>query len=146
MILVSAVLIMVVLPLAVYGQGPDIRNLQTRIMNDFSFIGQPAGMSSILNKVDLKTEDVQTNTSSAQKPDDNSSMTNTTGTNASSNASSCFVSSGSVGTDQVGDNTRGSFEGFWSMQAKKHSFGNNINSRTYLSGDFDVDKSIKFSG
>lgn len=62
-----------------------------------------------------------------------------------SNSTSSLTSSVFAGKEGVGDNTKNAFNGYWSMQAEKQSFGKNVKSNTFLSGNFDVDKTVKFS-
>ena len=52
------------------------------------------------------------------------------------------------GSDQqkVGASSSGSFQGFYGLTASKHEIGkSDIRSRMFLSGDFDVDKTVSFT-
>lgn len=52
------------------------------------------------------------------------------------------------GSDQqkVGANSSGSFQGFYGLTASRHEMGkSDIRSRMFLSGDFDVDKTVSFT-
>ncbi len=52
----------------------------------------------------------------------------------------------SVSPNSIGAEAKGSFNGFWSMDANKGGIGKaKIKSHTYLSGGFNVDKTVKFS-
>lgn len=52
----------------------------------------------------------------------------------------------SVSPEVFGSEAKGSFHGFWCMDANKGGIGKaKIKSHTYLSGGFDVDKTVKFS-
>jgi hypothetical protein len=78
--------------------------------------------------------------------------TNLTGLNLSANNpfGSEKVDSGQSGknmaTQQIGNSISGAVNGFWGLQSSQHQTGrNDINSKTFLSGGFEVDKSVKFS-
>ncbi len=52
----------------------------------------------------------------------------------------------SLSPDALGAEAKGSYNGFWSMDASKGGIGKaKIKSHTYLSGGFSVDKTVKFS-
>jgi hypothetical protein len=52
----------------------------------------------------------------------------------------------SVSTNAIGAEDKGTFNGFWIMDANKGGIGKaKIKSHTYLSGGFNVDKTVKFS-
>jgi len=77
---------------------------------------------------------------------------NSTGLNLSANNSSgskkvdTAQSGQNMATQQIGGSVSGAINGFWGLQSSKHEMGgNNINSRTFLKGDFNVDKSVSFS-
>ena len=84
----------------------------------------------------------------------NSSATNATLLNsslssiaASSPDAGAFSLSGNstVNSQGVSADTNGRVKGFWGMQASQKGFGKSgIDSRTMLSGDFDVEKTVKF--
>lgn len=89
----------------------------------------------------------------------NSTETNTTAINASAKdgASSeaeggsgaigavSFSGNSSVSPQEVGSNSKASFNGFWGMEANQKGIGkSDISSRTFLSGGFEVDKTVKF--
>jgi len=51
-----------------------------------------------------------------------------------------------IATQQIGGSMSGAINGFWGFQSSQHQMGgHDINSRTFLRGDFNVDKSVKFS-
>lgn len=76
-----------------------------------------------------------TNSSGLNKTAANSSATNSTEINGSS----------SVSPQEVGSNSKASFNGFWGMEANQEGIGKNgVNSKTFLSGDFEVDKTVQF--
>ena len=57
-----------------------------------------------------------------------------------------MTTSSSLSPNDVNTNTQGSFQGYWGMEANKHTIGGpKIHSRTFLTGNFDVDKTVKFS-
>jgi hypothetical protein len=51
----------------------------------------------------------------------------------------------SASEQNVGASSRGSFDGYYGMTASRHEMGKSgINSRMFLSGTFEMDKSVKF--
>jgi hypothetical protein len=49
------------------------------------------------------------------------------------------------GLQNVGASSRGSFDGYYGMTASRHEMGKSgVNSRMFLSGTFEMDKSVKF--
>ncbi|MDM7913514.1 MAG: hypothetical protein QUS09_10495, partial [Methanotrichaceae archaeon] len=90
---------------------------------------------------------------------DNSTETNTTAINASAEDGAyseaeggsgaagavSFSGNSSVSPQEVGSNSKASFNGFWGMEASQKGIGKiDISSRTFLSGGFEVDKTVKF--
>lgn len=86
----------------------------------------------------------------------NSTQTNTTALNASfkdeaspedegGSGAVSLTGSSSASPQEVGSNSKANFNGFWGMEASQKGTGKNgINSRTFLSGGFEVDKTVKF--
>lgn len=53
--------------------------------------------------------------------------------------------SSSASPQGVASDSKASFKGFWGMEANQKVIGKNgINSKTFLSGDFEVDKTVSF--
>jgi hypothetical protein len=47
---------------------------------------------------------------------------------------------------KIGGSTSAAVNGFWGIQSSQHKMGgSDINSKTFLSGDFEVDKNVQFS-
>jgi len=58
---------------------------------------------------------------------------------------STVTTESSISPHDVGSNTQGAVKGFWGIEANKHTMGGpKIHSRTFLTGNFDVDKTVKF--
>lgn len=86
----------------------------------------------------------------------NSTEINSTAINASAKAGDSIEAEGSAGSvsllgsssassQGVASESKASMKGFWGMEANQNGIGkSDINSKTYLSGDFDVDKTVKF--
>ena len=56
-----------------------------------------------------------------------------------------LLGSSSVSPQEVGSSSKANFNGFWGMEAKQEGIGKSgINSRTLLSGGFEVDKTVQF--
>ncbi|MFB3764690.1 MAG: hypothetical protein ACE14P_05515 [Methanotrichaceae archaeon] len=59
---------------------------------------------------------------------------------------SAISDSGAVSSQGLGASSKGAIKGFYGIQAKKHVMGqSDIKSQMFLSGSFDVDKTVKFS-
>jgi hypothetical protein len=73
---------------------------------------------------------------------------NSTAINSSNSQSTnvpCKSCSNKAGQN-VGGSTSAAVNGFWGIQSGQHTMGGtDINSKTFLSGDFEVDKNVKFS-
>lgn len=77
----------------------------------------------------------------------NSTALNLSANNSSGSKKVDSTQSGqNIATQQIGDCVSGAVNGFWGIQSSQHQMGrNDINSKTFLSGGFEVDKSVKFS-
>jgi hypothetical protein len=74
----------------------------------------------------------------------NSSVLNGSGYRYGSEAS--MVSGTSASPQEMGTSTKGASNGFWGIQADKHVMGqSDIKSKLFLTGNFDVDKTVSFS-
>lgn len=52
----------------------------------------------------------------------------------------------SASSQELGASSKGAVKGFWGIQANKHVMGqSDIKSQMFLSGSFDIDKTVKFS-
>lgn len=93
-----------------------------------------------------------------EMPLNNSSPNAAMRNSSNSSALASFVNNSSIvsaeaapffnGSDQqkVGAGSRGSFQGFYGLTASRHEMGkSDIRSRMFLSGDFDVDKTVSFT-
>jgi hypothetical protein len=55
------------------------------------------------------------------------------------------INASSTGSQSVGSSSQGGFKGFYGMTASRHEIGKSgIDSSMFLSGDFEMDKSVKF--
>jgi hypothetical protein len=79
----------------------------------------------------------------------NSAQLNSTGLNSSaisSSAAGAHSANSSAGLQEVGASSKGSFNGYLGITASRHEMGkSDIKSSTFLSGGFDVDKTVQFS-
>lgn len=58
---------------------------------------------------------------------------------------STLTTESSISPHDMGSNTQGAVQGFWGIEANKHTMGGpKIHSKTVLHGNFDVDKTVKF--
>lgn len=92
-----------------------------------------------------------TNSSAVNSSEINSTTTNASAEDAPASKSEVnpgtvsFSGNSSVSPHEVGSDSKASFNGFWGMEANQRGIGKSgINSKTYLSGDFEVDKTVQF--
>jgi hypothetical protein len=115
---------------------------------------QKSGLKSAINNSSLNNLS-NINSSSFNTSTLNLSASNTTAINASaSNDSSdakegfgaaTFSGSSTASPQGVGSSSKANFNGFWGMEANQKGLGKSgINSRMFLSGGFEVDKTVQF--
>jgi hypothetical protein len=113
----------------------------------------PLNSSSINN---LSATNLGLNKTAANSSATNSTETNSTAINSSDKDDAQLKAEGdsgavslsgssSVSPQEVGSNSKASFNGFWGMEANQEGIGKSgVNSKTFLSGDFEVDKTVQF--
>lgn len=75
----------------------------------------------------------------------NSSMLNGSA-NQNGSGGAAMADSLSASSQQLGASSKGQVKGFWGIQANQHVMGQkDVKSHMFLSGTFDVDKTVKFS-
>ncbi len=115
---------------------------------------QKPGIQSVINNSSLNNLS-NINSSSFNTSALNLSTSNTTAINASAGKTSpdakegfgaaTFSGSSTVSSQGVGSSSKSNFNGFWGMEASQKGMGKSgINSRMFLSGGFEVDKTVKF--
>lgn len=115
---------------------------------------QKSGLQSAINNSSLNNLS-SINSSSFNASALNLSASNTAAINASANNSSSgekkgfgaatFSGSSIVSSQGVGSSSKANFNGFWGMEASQKGMGKSgINSRMFLSGGFEVDKTVQF--
>lgn len=111
--------------------------------------------SGITNTNLSGSKDNSTNSSSMNSPALNTSVASLPTDSGNGSASSEFEKeashestlneSGHAGPEAIGANSRTNFKGFYGITASQHEMGkNDIDSRTFLSGTFSMDKTVKF--
>lgn len=84
---------------------------------------------------------------------DNSTQANSTKSNSTNdsiisspvNSSLLNDANSPAGLQNVGSSSEGRFKGYYGMTASRHEIGKSgINSHTFLSGNFEMDKTVKF--
>ncbi|MDD1741963.1 MAG: hypothetical protein LUQ47_01400 [Methanotrichaceae archaeon] len=75
----------------------------------------------------------------------NATGLNSTALNLSNSTNVPCKSCSNKAGQNIGDSTSAAVNGFWGMQSGQHTIGGtDIKSNTFLSGDFEVDKGVKF--
>lgn len=141
---------------------PDAKYMERKIAESLHNIASisPSGSSNEGTKDQNQSANgSSTNGSLINGTSINSSAVNLT-VNGTSNSSSIQNSSAdqdgsggiamadslSASTQQLGANSKGAVKGFWGIQANQHVMGQkDVKSHMFLSGTFDVDKTVKFS-
>lgn len=110
--------------------------------------------SGIINNNLSGSENNSTNSSAVNSPALNSSVAGLPAENGNRPASGESGEKASEGTlnesgyaepGGIGANSRANFKGFYGITASQHEVGkNDIDSRTFLSGTFSMDKTVKF--
>ncbi len=130
----------------------DAKKIETKMAESLHNVAlsQPIGVSAA--KALDQIENGSTANSTANISAFNSSLnTNTSFLNSStlnSSAQNKTISSDSTkaASQEMGTSSKGASKGFWGIQANKHVMGqSDIKSRMFLSGNFDVDKTVQFS-
>ncbi len=101
-----------------------------------------------LNKSASNSTMLNSSNSSALASPNNSSVAAAASPLVNSSEDATGTATLSNGTDQqkVGASSKGSFQGFYGLTASKHEMGkSDFRSKMFLSGGFDVDKTVSFT-
>jgi hypothetical protein len=119
-------------------------DLSDNPLNNSSGINKTATNSSAVNSTVI-------NSTTINSTDDNSTTINASAEDAATLKSAgdsgavSLSGSSSVSPHEVGSSSKANFNGFWGMEANQEGIGKSgINSKTFLSGDFEVDKTVQF--
>lgn len=171
--LIAILLIMIGTAMAIDGQGsmapgqihasaadPGSQRMEAKLLNALQGLGTggakdvPALGAS--NNSSNKTAENSSALNLSAIPSLNTSALNLTSIpgaeNLSAPGSSTIAAPGSTVTTEssisphdIGSNTHGAVQGYWGIEANKHTMGGpKIHSKTFLTGNFDVDKTVKF--
>ncbi len=162
MLMTAAVVIQVVSSTAFDFNGhlqaadPDAKSMEMKIAETLHNIasaspsGQPNGGTT-----NQRANEPSVNSSafnlSINATSHNSSMINSSAKLSSPGSSaitggSAITDGTTVSSQEMGSSSKGVSNGFWGIQASKHVMGqSDIKSQMFLSGTFDVDKTVKFS-
>ncbi|HSD57727.1 MAG TPA: hypothetical protein VLB04_06055 [Methanotrichaceae archaeon] len=104
----------------------------------------PLNNSSVLNSTAINSSTI--NLSAINSTANSTSIESDPSSDAIDGSGAVTISgSSSASPQEVGSNSKANFNGFWGMEASQKGTGKNgINSRTFLSGGFEVDKTVKF--
>lgn len=120
----------------------NVKAMQKTI-NNSSAMNLTANNSSSINSSVLSSADINL-TDGSQTNGVSAAGAAVSMSNGGSGASSISGNS-SASPQEVGSNSKASFNGYWGMEAKQGGIGkSDINSRTFLSGGFEVDKTVQF--
>ncbi len=104
---------------------------------------------SSLNNSSLNTSAINSsllNTSAQNETGGQRIMEGSAGSDSSSSGASMLSDSTQAATQELGTSSRGTSNGFWGIQASKHVMGqSDVKSKMFLSGKFDVDKTVQFT-
>ncbi|MGA9097830.1 MAG: hypothetical protein WB392_02730 [Methanotrichaceae archaeon] len=113
---------------------PDAKSMETKMAETLHNIALASSINS--SAINL----------SVNATSNNSTMLNSS-TKLNGSGGGAIADGTTVSSQELGANSKGAIKGFWGIQASKHVMGqSDINSQMFLSGTFDVDKAVKFSG
>jgi hypothetical protein len=96
-------------------------------------------------KIATKDDSIQANSTNANSTSENSTLDNNSIISPSGNSSLFNDENSPAGLQNVGSSSEGRFKGYYGMTASRHEMGmSSINSHTFLSGNFEMDKTVKF--
>lgn len=108
--------------------------------------GQAKSSSSSIEVNSTEVNSTESNLTSANSTLQNSSIISPPGNSSFEGSSGESGSDATVPSDQkIGSSSGGRFKGYYGMTAARHEIGKSgISSRMSLSGDFEMDKTVKF--
>ena len=131
----------------------NTKNIEAKLSEALQGLSAVQKSSSIESSLNSSTA---LNSSGLNNTAVNSTETNTTALNTTAKDKASLEAQGDSGAvsltgsssaspQEVGSNSKASFNGFWGMEASQKGTGKNgISSSTFLSGGFEVDKTVKF--
>jgi len=126
-----------------WASGSDAKRMEDKMTEALRGLGALKEAKTGLNNSTLRNGSLDNSSFS------NSIQLNSTGLNSSavsSSAAGALFANSSAGLQEVGANSKGSFNGYLGITASRHEMGkSDIKSSTFLSGGFDVDKTVQFS-
>ncbi len=132
----------------------NTKNIEAKLADALQGLSAAQKGSNLNNSAAINLSAV--NSTAINSTSANSTEINTTALNASVKAGESMEAEGSSGavslsgsssasSQGVASESKASMKGFWGMEANQKGIGkSDINSKTYLSGDFEVDKTVKF--
>jgi hypothetical protein len=134
------------------GSHPESSDLSTKMMeakiaDALRGIGSATSAAGLSPGLDVNES---FNNSSSYNQSINASSLNSTALNGSTietRPGAAMISEGAFASPQeLGTTTKGTSNGFWGIQASRHVMGqSDIRSNLFLTGNFDVDKTVSFS-
>jgi hypothetical protein len=92
-----------------------------------------------------KDNSTQANSTKTNSTSGNSTLDNKSIISPSGNSSLFNDANSPAGLQNVGSSSEGRFKGYYGMTASRHEMGKSgINSNMFLSGNFEMDKTVKF--
>jgi hypothetical protein len=128
--------------------GADTKRIESKMAEALSDL-----VSQRQAAIDRKISETASGSSSVNSSVTNQSATNSSAMNSStidssilnSNIEGTLAQNGSASPQGIESSSKTSFKGYYGITASQHQMGkNDINSRTFLSGTFSMDKSVKF--
>lgn len=96
-------------------------------------------------KIATKDNSTQANSTKSNSTSDNSTLDNNSIISPPVNSSLFNDANSPAGLQNVGSSSEGRFKGYYGMTASRHEMGKSgINSNMFLSGNFEMDKTVKF--
>ena len=135
------------------GKGGDVDSIRSGLNRsnplnpELPGTNQSAAGTSVLNSsiANISALNLSTTNASINSSATNGSAMDAFAVNQSVLNSSIPVQGGSTGNQGIGSSSNAKFDGYYGIKSSQHQMGkNNIDSSTFLSGSFSMDKAVKF--
>ncbi len=129
--------------------GTDIKKVEDRMADALARLDSwkkyQTGSSSLPSLNSTKDNSTQANSTEANSTSDNSTLDNNSIISPPVNSSLLNDANSPAALQNVGSSSEGRFKGYYGMTASRHEMGKSgINSHMFLSGNFEMDKTVKF--
>jgi hypothetical protein len=124
--------------------GTDTKKVEDKMADALAMLDSWKKTSAKEN-ITAKDNSTQANSTKSNSTSDNSTLDNDSIISPPVNSSLLNDANSPASLQNVGSSSEGRFKGYYGMTASRHEIGKSgINSHTFLSGNFEMDKTVKF--